>query len=81
MNTETLNNNEITMFGTTAANVEQSFATAYNINMRLAGMLSDVQELLSSGNNEEANQLINQVKYCIFEFTDTRNWLPAQKQD
>jgi hypothetical protein len=81
MNTETLNNNEITMFGTTAANVERSFATAYNINMRLAGMLSDVQELLSSGNNEEANQLINQVKYCIFEFTDTCNLLPAQKQD
>jgi len=81
MNTTTLENNEIKMFGTTAKNVEQSFATAYNINMRLAGMLSDAQELLSAGNADQANQIINQVKHCIFEYTDTRNWIQAQKQD
>jgi soluble cytochrome b562 len=81
MNTATLENNEIRMFGTKAKNLEQSFATAYNINMRLAGMLSDAQELLSAGNVDQANQIINQVKYCIFEYTDTRNWIPAQKQD
>jgi hypothetical protein len=73
--------NEIKMFGTTVKAVEQSFATAHNINMHLAGMLSDVQELISAGNTDQANQIINQVKHCIFEYTDTRNNVPAQKQD
>ena len=73
--------NEIKMFGTTVKTVEQSFATAHNINMRFASMLSDVQELISAGNTNQANQIINQVKHCIFEYTDTRNWIPAQKQD
>jgi len=73
--------NEIKMLGTSIETVESSFYTAYNINMRIAGMLSDVQELVAMGDTEKANQIINQVKHYFFEFTDTRNWVPAQKQD
>ena len=71
--------NEIKMFGTSVDSVESSFATAYNINMRLAGMLSDVQELISMGKTDQANQIINQVKHYFFEYTDTRNSVSAQK--
>lgn len=69
------------MFGTLVESVEADFRTAYNINMRLAGMLSDAQELIAMGNTEQANQIINQVKHYFFEFTDTRNAVYAQKQD
>ena len=68
------------MFGTSVESVEGDFRTAYNINMRLAGMLSDAQELIAMGNTEQANQIINQVKHYFFEFTDTRNAVYAQKQ-
>ena len=68
------------MLGTPVETLEASFYTAYNINMRLAGMLSDVQELIAMGDTERANQVINQVKYYFFEFTDTRNLVSAQKQ-
>ena len=70
---------DIKMLGCSAESVESSFNTAYNINMRLAGMLSDVQELIAAGRTEQANQIINQVKYYFFEFTDTRNQVSAQK--
>jgi hypothetical protein len=68
------------MLGTPVETLEASFYTAYNINMRLAGMLSDVQELIAMGDTERANQVINQVKHYFFEFTDTRNMIRAQKQ-
>ena len=68
------------MLGTPVETLEASFYTAYNINMRLAGMLSDVQELIAMGDTERANQVINQVKHYFFEFTDTRNLVHAQKQ-
>ena len=73
--------NEIKMFGTSINQVEYSFSTAININMRLAGMLSDVQELISMGKTEQANQIINQVKHYFFEYTDTRSVLVAEKQE
>jgi len=71
--------NEIKMFGTSIKSVEHSFATAQNINMRLAGMLSDVQELISMGKTEQANQIINQVKHYFFEYTNTRDVIVAEK--
>lgn len=75
-----MQNQEIQMLGCTIEAVESSFNTAYNINMRLAGMLSDAQELIAMGNHQEATQVINQVKHYFFEFTDTRNQVSAQKQ-
>jgi hypothetical protein len=75
-----MSNYENKMFGTSVESVEADFRTAYNINMRLAGMLSDAQELIAMGNTEQANQVINQVKHYFFEFTDTRNAVYAQKQ-
>ena len=68
-----MQNNEIKMFGTTTAIVEANIENASNINMRLMGMLSDVQELIAMGNTEKANQVINRVKYYFAEYTDTRN--------
>ena len=64
---------EIKMLGCPAVMLEKQFNSQYNINMYVAGLLSDAQELLSMGKTEEANQLMNQVKYYFFEFTDTRN--------
>jgi ABC-type phosphate/phosphonate transport system ATPase subunit len=64
---------EIEMFGTTLGVVEANIENASNINMRLMGMLSDVQMLMQQGSIVEANQLINRVKYYFAEYTDTRN--------
>lgn len=75
-----MQNQEIQMFGCTVESVESSFNTAYNINMRLAGMLSDAQELIAMGKQEQANQVINQVKHYFFEFTNTRNQVSAKKE-
>jgi len=76
-----MQNQEIKMLGCTNQDLELSFNLSYNINMRLAGMLSDVQELIENGNKEKANQILNQVKYYFFEYTDTRNQILAVKQD
>lgn len=70
---------EMQMFGYSAETVESSFFTAYNINMRLASMLSDAQELMAMGKTDHAMQIINQVKHYFFEFTDTRNQVSAKK--
>ena len=68
-----MKNQEIKMLGCSAEMLEKQFKSQYNINMYVAGLLSDAQELTEMGKTEEANQLINQVKYYFFEFTDTRN--------
>jgi len=74
-----MNNQEIKMFGTTTDSLEGFFARSYNINMTLAGMLSDAQELIAMGEIEKANQVMNSVKHYFFEYTDTRNEVVAQK--
>lgn len=65
-------NNEIKMLGCTEVQLEQQFARQYNINMYLAGLLSDAQHLIEAGRNDQAVQIINQVKHYFFEHTDTR---------
>jgi hypothetical protein len=70
---------DIKMFGCPAESVERQFKSQYNINMYVAGLLSDAQELVAMGKTEQANQIINQVKYYFFEFTDTRNQVSAEK--
>jgi 20S proteasome alpha/beta subunit len=70
---------EIQMFGCNTVYLEKQFQSQYNINMYLAGLLSDAQELVSMGKTDEANQILNQVKYYFFDFTDTRNQVSAQK--
>lgn len=67
------------MFGTSESVVDANLMNAYNINMRLMGMLSDVQELIEMGDTKKANQIINRVKYYFCEYTDTRNPVSAQK--
>jgi hypothetical protein len=70
---------EYEMFGTSEAVVDANLMNAYNINMRLMGMLSDAQEMLINGDTQKANQIINRVKYYFCEYTDTRNPVYAQK--
>jgi hypothetical protein len=74
-----MKNQEIKMLGCSPEVLEESFEHAYNINMRLAGMLSDVQECINANDKERANVLLNQVKYYFFEYTDTRNETPNLK--
>ena len=76
-----MNNQDIKMFGTTTNSLEGFFDRAYNINMTLAGMLSDAQEMISMGHTEKANQILNSVKHYFFEYTDTRNEVVAIKLD
>jgi hypothetical protein len=64
---------QIDFYGCTEEVLVDKFKRAYNINMYVAGLLSDAQELLQMGKTEQANQLINQAKYYFFEYTDTRN--------
>lgn len=68
-----MSNQEIKMFGCTEEMLETQFKRQYNINMYLAGLLSDAQELVAMGKTEQANQILNQVKHYFFEHTDTRN--------
>ena len=64
---------EIKMLGCPTVMLDKQFKSQYNINMYVAGLLSDAQMLLEMGKTEEANQLINQVKYYFFEYTNTRS--------
>jgi hypothetical protein len=64
---------DIKMLGCSAEALERHFKSQYNINMYVAGLLSDAQELIAMGRTEQANQIINQVKYYFFEFTNTRD--------
>ena len=64
---------EIDIFGCTKEMLDTQFKRQYNINMYIAGLLSDAQELNDMGKTEQANQILNQVKHYFFEHTDTRN--------
>ena len=75
-----MENKEIEMFGTSIGIVEANLCNAYNINMRLMGMLSDVQELIEMGDTKKANQVINRVKYYFAEFTNTRDCICAERE-
>jgi hypothetical protein len=68
-----MSNQEIKMLGCTEEALTKHFSAQYNINMYVAGLLSDAQELIAMGRTEQANQIINQVKFYFFEHTDTRN--------
>lgn len=68
-----MKNQEIKMFGCTEEMLNKQFSAQYNINMYIAGLLSDAQEYIAMGNTEQATQILNQVKHYIFEHTDTRN--------
>jgi len=64
---------EIDIFGCTTEMLDTQFKRQYNINMYIAGLVSDAQELILMGKTEQAEQILNQVKHYFFEHTDTRN--------
>jgi len=72
---------ELDMFGCTIKELDINFGRQYNINMYVASLLSDAQELNLMGKTEQANQIMNQVKHYFFEYTDTRNEVVAIKLD
>ncbi len=71
--------NEIKIYGCTENQIDLEFASADNINMRLASMLSDAQECIRTGQNDMAIKIINKVKYYFFEYTNTRDFVIAEK--
>jgi len=71
--------NEIKVYGCPEALVKKNFESQYNINMYLAGMLSDAQHAIGSGQDELATKILNQVKLYFFEYTDCRNETKIQE--
>lgn len=61
------------MYGCTEEYLKACATTATNFNMFIAGKLSDAQECIAMGDKNQALKFINQVKFLIFTFTDTRN--------
>jgi hypothetical protein len=57
---------EIKMFGCTKAQIDQNDAESFGHPMiRIMGLMSDAQELMSMGMNEKARQVLNVAKYLI----------------
>lgn len=64
---------QIKMFGCTSAELKESVekSTTWNFDgaaMVVASMLSDAQEELVHGMNEEARQTLNRAKFVLFEY-------------
>ena len=66
--------NEIKMYGCTEAQLESRIDRASNLSMFVASLLSDAQSCLEMEDSECARQLMNQAKYALFEYTDTRSF-------
>lgn len=57
---------EIKMYSCTKAQIDQDDAEGFgHPMMRIMGLMSDAQELMSVGMNEEARQVLNVAKYLI----------------
>ena len=73
--------NDIKVYGCPESYVRKTFEGQYNINMYLAGMLSDAQHAIAAGQDDLARTILNQVKFYFFEYTDTRNETKIQQID
>lgn len=71
--------NDIKLYGCPEALVKKNFEGQYNINMYLAGMLSDAQHAIASGQDDLAKTILNQIKLYFFEYTDCRNETKIQE--
>ena len=65
--------NDIKVYGCPESLVKKTFEQQYNINMYLAGMLSDAQHAIAAGQDDLARTILNQVKLYFFDYTDCRN--------
>ena len=75
--------NEIKMYGMTQAQIRTQYmesftASAAGLEMVIAGILSDCQELSSwSNSNERVRQQLNVAKFILFEIMDEKRKEPA----
>ena len=75
--------NEIKMYGMTEQAIRTQYmesftASAVGLEMVIAGILSDVQELSSwSNSNERVRQQLNVAKFILFEIMDEKRKEPA----
>ncbi len=65
------------MFGMTEENIREQYmnsitARLSGMEMVVAGILSDAQELLSMGRSEDARKQMNIAKFVLFEIMDRR---------
>ena len=71
--------NQVKMYGCTEAQIDSRIDRASNLSMFVAGLLSDAQASLEMEDSECARQLMNQAKYALFEYTDTRSFKTHKK--
>jgi hypothetical protein len=75
--------NEIKMYGMTEQAIRTQYmesftASAVGLEMVIAGILSDAQELSSwSNSNERVRQQLNVAKFILFEIMDEKRKEPA----
>jgi hypothetical protein len=71
--------NQKDMYGCTEAQIDKKIDRASNLSMFVAGLLSDAQFALEMDDPECARQIMNQAKYALFEYTDTRSFTNHKK--
>ena len=72
-----MNEAESRMFGMSAADIREDYmesltARLSGLEMVVAGILSDSQELLSMGRTEDVRKQLNIAKFIVFEMMDRR---------
>ena len=72
-----MNEAESRMFGMSAADIREDYmesltARLSGLEMVVAGILSDSQELLSMGRTEDVRKQLNVAKFILFEMMDRR---------
>jgi len=72
-----MNEAESRMFGMSAADIREDYmesltARLSGMEMVVAGILSDSQELLSMGRTEDVRKQLNVAKFILFEMLDRR---------
>ena len=72
-----MNEAESRMFGMSAADIREDYiesltARISGLEMVVAGILSDSQELLSMGRTEDVRKQLNIAKFVLFEMMDAK---------
>jgi hypothetical protein len=66
---------EVRMYGVTEYGMREAVEQRLRITtptMLAASIMSDAQELIQTGDYEDARQALNRAKWILFEYTDTR---------
>jgi hypothetical protein len=66
---------EVRMYGVTEYGMREAVEQRLRMTtptMLAASIMSDAQELMETGDIEDARQALNRAKWILFEYTDTR---------